>query len=220
MKEKVTKYYLPVFAFVFPFSTVSFLSAYFGNNNIDDVFYLAIVFIVLNIALTLIFGTLYWKFGANWKAKFKRRILKKKELQKFLEIGFKANEEFLHGKIDDYLIFIQPEMDALGQRKWIEIKILFNPKIQNQYIPEYVFNKLQQTHIKQLRFSRNSVVLEKDFALLLPIKFNKLMQKIKAIIEILKGNNITSISMKEFIENEPELLKHNQQVTRFFNITR
>ncbi|NRB59009.1 MAG: hypothetical protein HRU50_03590 [Winogradskyella sp.] len=212
MQNVIIKYYVPVFVFVFTMSAGMFLSAYFSNSGIEDIQMMVIAFIALNVGITFTFGTILYKFGGKWKDRYSKKVLNKKELKRFHDIGFYERSNRLLGYIDNYLIIIKPEKDSLGQRQWIHINIYFNPKMQNQFIPEYIFKKLNQVKPKRTKFSRNCAIIENDFTLFIPLKFNKIMSNITMVIKCLKNHDIEPISYWDIIEVEPELLKYDQQV--------
>ena len=212
MKKIFFKYYLPFFSFVLSFTLVAFVSSYFGGNKINDVNSMVIAFIILNISLTLILGTIYYKYGNKWKIKFKQKVLQKNEVKLFYKLGFYESSNQLLGYIDGYLVVIIPEKDLLGQRKWIDIKVFFNPKKQNQFIPEYKLQELNANFKKNMFFNRNCVHIEKDFTLLKPIKFSKLHELILKSINVLKSNNIESIELGQLQKEEKDLLNFDKQV--------
>lgn len=212
VKEVFIKYYLPVLAFTIAFSVPTFIVNYDGSKLIEFL----VACISLNVIITFVFGTLYLKFGKNWKSKFRRKVLNKKALKSFEALGFVRQEEMLYGYIDDYFIMIQPEMDALGQKKWLDIKVFFNPKIQNQFIPEYLLKKLNDNKLKQTFFNKNCVVIEQAFAPLVPLNFDRMRAKLKEVVSLLKNHNIMPISMTDLIEQKTDLLKYHQQIQSLY----
>ncbi|MCH3883105.1 MULTISPECIES: hypothetical protein [Tenacibaculum] len=205
MKANFVKYYLPVFGVALAAIFPVILLNYNSNELLDMIIGLSTVLIFI----TLLVGTLNYKFGDKLREKVQKKSLKKGLFQQFIYNGFDKNEVSVFGYIDDYSVTISDEQDS-QPRKWIKIVILFNPKQENQFIPRFVFNKLYEKGKRNYSWNSNCLIIEKVYGFKMP-KYISVRGIIKEAISLLKNNNISPIKVEDWNLSIEESVKHYNQ---------
>ncbi|TYP98123.1 hypothetical protein C7447_103293 [Tenacibaculum adriaticum] len=211
MKEVLLKYYFPVFGLALTMIAPIAILNYKSEDLLDMIIGLSILLTLI----TLFVGTLNYKFGDKFKIKAQKSALKKELFKQFIYNGFEDNGVSVFGYIDDYSITISAEQDY-QPRKWIKIIILFNPKLENQFIPRYVFNKLYKEGKRNYSWNSNSLIIEKVYGFKMP-KYTSLKDIIEDAIGILKQNNISPIKVEDWNLSIEESVKHYNQISRLKN---
>ncbi|QTD38166.1 hypothetical protein JL193_02345 [Polaribacter batillariae] len=212
MKSVILKYYLPIFALAFIFVAPIILINYEEDNFSDMIIGLSI----LVIFLTLILGTLNYKFGDKLAFNKRKKAIKKDLFQDFIYNGFDDNEVSVSGYVENYYVIISDERDYSYPNKWIEITILFNPKQQNQFIPNYIFKKLYKQGKNNYSWNSNSVTIKKVYGLKVP-KYRTITNIIEEAIKILRDNNIASIKVEEWDLSLKASVTHYKQISSLKN---
>ena len=206
MKRNILKYYLPIFATALTFVVPVILMNYKKADFLEMIIGLS----VLVIFLTLLLGTLNYKFGDKLAFNKKKKSLKNEMFQQFIYKGFYDNEVSVSGYLDNYYLIISDERDVTYPNKWIEIVILFNPKQQHQFIPNYVFNKLYKQGKNNYSWNANCLTIKKVYGLRIP-KFHTIKEIIEEAIKILKENNVAPIREEEWDSSlEGSIIRYKQ----------
>ncbi len=194
MKKVIIKYYTP-----FLYSTLLIIVPIaFTNYDRDKFWELIIVLLIIILLITLLLGTLNFFYGEKLKNHFKRKNIKKEKLQKFKSIGFYENDNALFGKVDNYCAIVSIDQNIFNGQKWVEIQILFNPKMNSQYIPQYLFEMLKDQSDKSVNWHSNSVIIRKNYNFRIP-KYETLLEMIKMTTKLLIKNNINAINYNEWL---------------------
>ncbi|TVZ55242.1 hypothetical protein OD91_0488 [Lutibacter sp. Hel_I_33_5] len=209
MKDVILKYYFPVFGLclgiIVPMGIM--------NYDSDKIYELVLSLSILIIILTLLLGTFNYKFGNKIELKRKKRLLKKELFKQFVFKGFVNNEVSVSGYFNNYFIIISPEKDRVQPRKWIEIVLLFNPKQQNQFIPNYIFEKLYKINKKNYTWNSNILTINIIYGIKMP-SYNRIKKSIEEATQILKNNNIEPILLKDWELSTDESVKYYNQVSK------
>lgn len=182
------------------------------NYKEDDFSDMIIGLSILVVFLTLVLGTLNYKFGDKLAFNKRKKGIKKDLFQEFIYKGFDDNEVSVSGYLENYYTIISDERDSTYPNKWIEIIILFNPKQQSQFIPNYVFQKLYKQGKNNYSWNSNSLTIKKVYGLKIP-KYRNIRDIIDEAIKILRDNNIESIKEEEWDSLLKESLTHYKQIS-------
>lgn len=152
--------------------------------------------LIAPILLAVLFGPLFYWILPKLKLRYQKRKLKKKLFTTFIEKHqFKNDTNRIYGEIQDYVVFITPELDDLQQSKWVEIEILFHPKQGNQHIPQHLFTTIQnEIQLKNVSVQANSLIIKNNHALKFP-KYEKVIAQITRCIQVLQKYYILPISI-------------------------
>ncbi|QTE22656.1 hypothetical protein [Polaribacter cellanae] len=212
MKKIILKYYLPIFASALIFIAPIILINYSEDDFSDIIIGLSL----LVIFLTFVLGTLNYKFGDKLTFNNRKKSIKKDLFQEFIYKGFDDNEVSVSGYLENYYTIISDERDSTYPNKWIEIIILFNPKQQSQFIPNYVFQKLYNQGKNNYSWNSNSLTIKKVYGLKVP-KYRNIRDIIDEAIKILRDNNIESIKGEEWDSSLKESVTHYRQISSLKN---
>ncbi|GEM_PF-6254546 len=212
MKEHIVKYYLPVFGI----TLAAILPALAKNYENENFKILVLILICISIILTIIIGTIYKKIENKILSKYKKRKLKNKTFEDFKSRGFKEFGDCIIARIEGYLILMSPEKNFISGEKWVEIRILFNPKISSMFIPQYVFEKLMKHKKSNFTWHTNMLTIKKKYGLKIP-RYEKLYTLIKEGVSKLKENNIESISYDKWKELTEENIIYQKQTESLYS---
>ncbi len=215
IKSIFLTHYLPALLYVTGAILLAFLPLFFTEKiEKQEILAVIMVMILLILVLTFILGFLKSRFLDAYYLKRKKKTLEKKLFNDLVIAGFYKIETSVYGYIEGFLLFITPERGVFTEEKWLEIKILFNPKQQNQFISKKTLNELIKDKAFRNRnysWSLNSLEIKKRYGFKLP-KYNKLMNVITDAIDVLKNNKFVPIEYEEWNKTVNETMRHYNQV--------
>ncbi|WP_420574822.1 hypothetical protein [Kordia sp.] len=167
-------------------------------------------FFLIPFIIALFLTPLFYWLTPKLKTYHRRKKTKKKLFKAFIDQNdFKTTTDgMLHGRIDDYIIFLQANYDEFQYTKWIEIQVLFHPKQRNQYISQSLLQRLQRKYEeKNVTWHANSILIKKIYALRMP-KYEVVYPLLKQCISELKAQNIAPISYTAWTAMLPEVQQY------------
>jgi len=163
-----------------------------------------ILLIPLGIAAVLA-PLFYWLFPKLHK-RHRRKKLKKKLFQTFISRHhFSVLEDgYLFGEIDEYVILMHAEYDDFLHQKWVEIQIIFNPKRDNEYIPDaFIHRMIRKFREKEVAWHINCAIIKKQYTLTFP-KYEIIYPLLKRCVSELKANRIEPTTYGKWKQMIPE----------------
>lgn len=141
---------------------------------------------------------------------YRARKNKKKPFKTFArKHHFQVTEDnYLAGKIEDFLVIIHAARSKSMMHEWIEITIYFHPKREHEFIPINIINQLQDKYITEnVTWYVNSVLIKQHYLHFTP-KFKQIYALVQRCISDLKSQQIVPISVSDWKQIIPETEAH------------
>lgn len=187
-------YFLP---WLIILSVVFMWPLFLKNDTAGDDAYIVIP--IMTLVTAMFCSTLLYLWNTKWGPAQQRKKMNKAPFTQFYDIGFKQQDGYAIGIIDNYHVIFRYNWSGSTGKPSVSFETLFNPKKGSKFIHQNQIDELNKIYKSEaIIWNRNYIFKEWAFNFK-PPSFYKIEPFIQQSIEILKSEHIQPISLEESV---------------------